>query len=138
MIDESHILAEASRKGHFSGAEISTTTDFNPTGKYRLKTMDVRLSKLGVKQKNEKMPMNIRKGMNAKNAQRKQKTITEAKEAGIILARPTAAATKGPIKKRDRGLKIASIGKNTRHGLVISKSEIAKYTSGKGHGKKRR
>ncbi|KAF5099484.1 hypothetical protein D0Z00_001616 [Geotrichum galactomycetum] len=137
LIKESHILAEAG----LSGVDISTGI----TGRARHKTLDLRLDELGLATaKTGQIPMNMRKGMVAKKAQRKERHIREAKEAGIVLARETKKEL--PLGKRDkskwreRGLKINSVGRETRNGLFISKSEISKYTgtsSGSGGGKRK-
>lgn len=130
LIKESHILAEAG----LSGVDISTGI----TGKARHKTLESRLNDLGVKKSKEgQIPMNMRKGMIAKSQERQATHIKQSREAGIILARPSKKVgekEKKPVK-RERGLKIASVGRETRHGLIISKSEIAKYS---GTGKKGR
>jgi hypothetical protein len=137
LIKESHILAEAG----LSGVDISTGI----TGRARHKTLDLRLDELGLAgAKTGQMPMKMRKGMVAKQAQRKERHIREAKEAGIVLARETKKEL--PLGKRDkskwreRGLKINSVGRETRNGLFISKSEISKYTgtsSGSSGGKRK-
>lgn len=129
LIKESHILAEAG----LSGVDISTGI----TGKARHKTLESRLDDLGVKRaKTQQMPMNMRKGMTAKQKERHERHVKNSREAGIVLAR--SEVSKAPKKqvKRERGLKIASVGRETRHGLIISKSEISKY-SGTGGGKKK-
>jgi hypothetical protein len=127
LINESHILAEANKEGHISGADVST--DLDPIGKARIKALEFRLQQAGAKKQHEKMPMNMRKGIIAKQKDRKEKHEAYAKEAGIVLARPSTNGVSKKPARRDRGLQIASVGKNTRHGLVISKSEIARYTS---------
>lgn len=133
MINESHILAEAAGSGkskHYSGADISM--GFDPIGKARLKALDSRLKSVGArtKEQKQKTPMNIQKGIIAKQKAVKERVEIHAKQAGIILARPGKPS--GITKKkarRDRGLKIAAVGKNTKHGLIISQREIAKFTS---------
>lgn len=140
LIQESHILAEAG----LSGVDISTGI----TGKVRHKTLDSRLDALGMKKaKAARNPMLVQQGMNAKQSQRKERRVTAAKEAGIVLARSETAKVKKPEnqKMRQRGLKINLVGKETRNGLVISKREIEKYSgtsgggsSGKKGGKRRR
>lgn len=131
LIKESHILAEAG----LSGVDISTGI----IGRARHKTMDIRMDDLGLKKvKPDRMPMNMRKGMTAKAKERHETHVRQSREAGIILARPAKVNDdKKKVRKRERGLKIASVGRETRHGLMISKSEIAKY-SGTGGGKKGR
>lgn len=135
LIKESHILAEAG----LSGVDISTGI----TGRARHKTLDLRLDDLGLATtKTGQIPMNMRKGMIAKKAQRKERHVREAKEAGIVLARETKKEL--PLGKRDkskwreRGLKINSVGRETRNGLFISKSEISKYTGTSSGGGKRK
>lgn len=137
LIKESHILAEAG----LSGVDLSTGI----TGKARHKTLQSRLDDLGLKKsKPETMPMNIRKGMVSKQKRRHENYVERAKEAGIILARPAKKSAgeeggKKRVVKRERGLKIASVGRETKHGLIISKSEIARYSgSGGGRGGRKR
>lgn len=128
LIKESHILAEAG----LSGVDISTGV----IGKARHKTLDSRMNDLGLKKLKEgQMPMKMRQALSAKQQQRKDRHVAQAKEAGIILARSATAKEPRKNVKRERGLKINSVGRETRHGLIISKSEIAKYTT---KGKSRR
>ncbi|CAN6674720.1 hypothetical protein TRVA0_062S00364 [Trichomonascus vanleenenianus] len=123
LISESHILAEANQH---SGADISL--DFDPIGKSRLKALDTRLKSLGAKQeKSQSMPMNMAKGIKQAQKTKQEKYTKHAREAGIILAKVSKDTSK-KTKKRDRGLKIASVGRNTRHGLIISQQEIARVT----------
>lgn len=135
MINESHILAEGREK--LSGADIST--DFDPIGKTRHKTLNSRIESLGGfadRNSKQRAPMNIQKGINAKKQERKEKQEKHAKEAGIVLARPTSSINKQTPVKRDRGLKIASVGKSTKHGLVISEKDRQKVTGAGGGGDK--
>lgn len=131
LIKESHILADAG----LSGVDISTGV----IGKARHKTLDSRLDDLGLKKKKEgQMPMKMRQALSAHQQKRKDRHVAQAKEAGIILARSaTAKESKKKPAKRERGLKINSVGRETKHGIIISKSEIAKY-SGTGGKKGRR
>ncbi|ODQ65514.1 hypothetical protein NADFUDRAFT_50796 [Nadsonia fulvescens var. elongata DSM 6958] len=130
LIKESHILAEHGNdpsSSGFSGVDLS----LQPMGKTRLKILESRIENLGAKSlKGDKMPMSVRKGIDAKNTDRRTKYEKHAKEAGIILSKPDFKnQEKKKIVKRDRGLKIQSIGRSTRGGLVISKEDIAKYTT---------
>ncbi|GME89846.1 unnamed protein product [Ambrosiozyma monospora] len=96
----------------------------------------------------ENMPMNVRKGMIKHKMERIAKYEKEAKEAGIVLAKTKkgefrniedrgvtsftdriGTGLKKNRKIRDRGLKITSVGRSTRNGLIISKDEAAKMTS---------
>lgn len=105
----------------------------------------------------EKMPMNVRKGMVQKHVGRISKHEAEARDAGTVLSRvrngefrridatytrdierrigrgtsAAASANSGSTgNARQRGLKIHSVGRTTRHGLKISASEIARVTGG--------
>lgn len=151
LLLESHILAN---KVEYSGADVTLQTlDFEePTGNARRRTLDSRLRNIsavnsstnGLPKALEKMPMSMRKGMVNSRDRKIAKYEQEAKDAGIILSKvkkgdlrninlgkgSTLASDRlGTGKKvdkrmRDRGLKIHSIGKSTRNGLIISKDEI--------------
>lgn len=125
-------------------------------GKARMKTLEQRLhnlSKINGHNKKinklEKVPMAIRKGMINKHLERITKYEQEAKEGGIVLSkvkkgqfRKIEATYKKDIErrigtsikskdmertsKRKRGLKINTIGRSTRNGLVVSKADIAR------------
>lgn len=125
LISESHILAEAN---DYTGADISL--DFDPIGKSRIKALDSRMHTLtGKTQKAQKMPMKMRQGVEAKRKERQDKKEKEAREAGIVLARK--AKVKKSTTKRDRGLKIASVGKSTGHGIVVSERDIQRIRNKK-------
>lgn len=140
-------------------------TDDSATGKARSRTMEMRLRELSATNgsetklnKLEKMPIQMRKGMVDKHLQRIKKHETEAREGGIVLSRVkrgqfrkidktyrndierrigTNIKKKESVvgKRRQRGLKIQSVGKSTRNGLVIAKHEIARINgSGSGSG----
>ena len=130
-------------------------------GKARLRTLEMRLKSLSRVNgdsrkidKLEKMPMNLRKRLVANHQRRIAKYEQEARDAGIVLSkvkkgefRKIGSSYKGDIekrigsgiknktaernKRRDRGLKINSVGKNTKHGLVISKEELRCVRAGK-------
>ncbi|KAK6461847.1 hypothetical protein DFJ63DRAFT_320140 [Scheffersomyces coipomensis] len=172
LLDESHILANSLQ---YSGADLTLQTiDYeDPTGNARKRALDSRLRKLaavnssseGLPKKLENMPMSMRKGMIRSRDMKVAKFEKEAKEAGIVLSKvkkgelrdlkagrgfTSSADRLGTGKKvtkviRDRGLKIASIGRSTRNGLVIPQSQIDKINNqgrrsnskGKGKGKRR-
>lgn len=164
LLQESHILAN---NLEYSGVDVTLDTlDFDaPTGKARKRTLDSRLRTIsainsstgGQPSKLEKMPMSMRKGMNKSRYLKVAKYEEEARNAGIILSKvkkgelrdissgkgTTLASDrlgtgKSKVKKnRDKGLKIHSVGRSTRNGLVISQSEIDRI-NGKGGNKKRR
>lgn len=160
LLQESHIL---SKQVEYSGADVTLQTlDYEePTGKARKKALTSRIRELssvnsstnGLPKKLEKMPMSMRKGMIQSREKKIAKYEQEAKDAGIILSKvkkgelrdldigrgSTFASDRlGTGKKqvqrvRDRGLKINSVGKSTRNGLVISAEEISRI-----NGKRRR
>lgn len=98
------------------------------TGKERRKYNMNKLETLGVKKsKPQKMPIQMRLGMDKKQKERDQKTLQEAKDIGIYdksLKHLYAAASKPKEqKKRDRGIG-SGIGKMKGSTLVLSKTEI--------------
>lgn len=139
--------------------------DTEVMGKARMRTLEGRLNNISslnkVKSaKLEKVPMNIRKGMINKHRERISTYEQEARDGGIILSkvkkgqfRKIDATYKKDIERRigtsikaddiernqrrQRGLKIHSVGKSTRNGLIISKEDIARINnSGNNHTKK--
>ncbi|SSD61044.1 related to Protein FAF1 [Saccharomycodes ludwigii] len=100
----------------------------------------------------ESMPMNVRKGMVKKHLDRIDKYEKFAKENGIVLSkngkkdgfRKIDTTYKKDIQKRigsgsnrniggsnrRTSLKINSVGKSTRNGLILSKAEIRKINGG--------
>ncbi|CCK72742.1 Faf1p KNAG_0L01220 [Huiozyma naganishii CBS 8797] len=125
-------------------------------GKARMKTLEARLRGVSSANgrdkkvnKLEKVPMHIRRGMIDKHTKRIAQYERDAAEGGIILSkvkkgqfRKIEATYKKDIErriggsirnkdlersaKRERGLRINSIGRSTRNGLVVSKDEIAR------------
>ncbi|CAK7904030.1 protein Faf1p [[Candida] anglica] len=163
LLQESHILA-GSNDMH-SGADLTLQTiDYEePTGKARKRTLDSRIRTLaatnsktgGLPKKLEKMPMSMRKGMIRSHDERVRKYEEEARNAGIVLSKvkkgerrslnlgkgSTLASDrigtgkKKEVRIRDRGLKISSVGRSTRNGLVISQVDIDRI-NGKGKSNK--
>lgn len=125
-------------------------------GKARMKTLEHRLRGLSKTNghdkkinKLEKVPMAMRKGMINKHVKRISKFEQDAADGGIILSkvkkgqfRKIEATYKKDIERRigssikskdeeraarrERGLKVNSIGRSTRNGLIVSKEEIAR------------
>ncbi|KAG5362356.1 hypothetical protein CJU90_5058 [Yarrowia sp. C11] len=133
LINESSILHSQAAQSSFSGADISFLDD-GPIGKARLKTLTSRIESLGGKhiplQKN--MPMLTRKMVNEKFQNKVKAEQQHAQEAGIILAKTAPVDNRFSIRKkkvvkRDRGLKINSVGKSTAGGIKLSKHEIRKF-----------
>lgn len=138
-------------------------------GKARSRTLEMRLGRLSrvngderKMSKLEKVPMQMRKGMVSKHVQRIERYEQDALDGGIVLSkvkkgqfRKIESTYKKDIErrigssikrkdemrntKRKRGLKIQSVGRSTRNGLIISKNEIARINGtnkGKPSGKK--
>ncbi|WPK24288.1 hypothetical protein PUMCH_001556 [Australozyma saopauloensis] len=162
LLSESHILAHHAEN---SGADLTLQTlDYEaPIGNARRRILDHRIRTVlatnsgtgGLPKTLEKMPMSIRKGMIQARDRRVADYEKEAKEAGIVLSKVKKGETrvldqgrgatlasdrlgsgkKRTNKMRDRGLRINSVGKNTRNGIRISQDEIDRINN---QGKKRR
>jgi len=113
------------------------------TGKNRIKALELRVQSLGGKDMTEqKMPMRVRKGMEAAKLKREQKRRKEAKEADTVLEKPTKKIKER--KTRDRGLG-PSVGRFKGGALVLSKRDVREIQGGprkestkSGRGMKRR
>ncbi|KAI2092137.1 pre-rRNA processing and 40S ribosomal subunit assembly [Ophidiomyces ophidiicola] len=122
LLSESHLLESAS--------------DLDPTGKTRHRAIDLRLQAAGASDSifsQKKMPMAHRKGMAAKAAKKEQTRRAEARENGIVLEKPTAAAkrtaagrsnNKNNNAKRDRGIGGPALGKFAGGTLRLSKRDV--------------
>ncbi|KAL6858435.1 hypothetical protein J3F83DRAFT_750796 [Trichoderma novae-zelandiae] len=104
LIAESHLLQTNKPTSLSSILSSSSTAQSEPktftSGRVRQKALDLRVQALGSKTsilKQEKMPMHMRKGINAAAVEREAKRRREAKESGVILEREA-----GKKKKRDR------------------------------------
>jgi hypothetical protein len=107
----------------------------NPTGKLRHKALDLRFQALGSKDSvfaQQKMPMNIRKGMVKKKGEREQKRRKDAKEGGVILEKEVR--TKKTIRKRDRGVDAPAVGNFKRGLLTLSGKDLRDIQSTRSHG----
>ncbi|ONH69329.1 Protein FAF1 [Cyberlindnera fabianii] len=130
-------------------------------GNARKHTINSRLKQLsGINStkdtKLEKMPISMRKGMVKSRQDKIAKYEQEARDGGIVLSH----VKKGEFRKiggsltiderigterrfRQKGLKINSVGRSTKNGLVISQRDIDRIngpppgTKGKGKGKRR-
>ncbi|CAI7645945.1 unnamed protein product [Penicillium pancosmium] len=112
LLKESHLLDSAD--------------DLAPTGKNRLKALDLRMQELGAKSSlyKQKMPDAHRRGINAKAASKDEKRRREAKENGIILERPSKVSKSNNNGRRERGVGGASIGKFSGGTLNLSKQDL--------------
>ncbi|KAH6611022.1 hypothetical protein Trco_001042 [Trichoderma cornu-damae] len=112
LLAESHLL-QTNRPLSLSAAlsttatKTTTSSSSSPaepkafsSGRIRQKAIDLRIQALGSKtsiHKQEKMPMHMRKGINAAAVERETKRRSEAKESGIVLEREA-----GKKRRRDR------------------------------------
>ncbi|KAL7820161.1 hypothetical protein V8C44DRAFT_73603 [Trichoderma aethiopicum] len=104
LIAESHLLQTNKPTSLSAILSSSSSAQSEPkafaAGRVRQKALDLRIQALGSKTsilKQEKMPMHMRKGINAAATERETKRRREAKESGVILERET-----GKKKKRER------------------------------------
>lgn len=104
LIAESHLLQTNKPTSLSAILSSSSSAQAEPkafaAGRVRQKALDLRIQALGSKTsilKQEKMPMHMRKGINAAATERETKRRREAKESGVILERET-----GKKKKRER------------------------------------
>ncbi|KAJ5183110.1 hypothetical protein N7492_000726 [Penicillium capsulatum] len=130
LLKESHLLDSAE--------------ELAPTGKNRLKALDLRMQSLGAKtslyDQQKKMPTAHRRGINAKAASKEDKRRREAKENGIVLEKPNKVTKSSNNGRRDRGIGGSSIGKFSGGTLNLSKQDLismksSKSRPGKGKGK---
>lgn len=170
LISESHILAAAGGNAAYytsatsGGAAASAPAEkLFSGGRVRRLTTDLRLQALGAKGsvlKQAKMPMNVRKGLEAAAAERENKRRREARENGVVLERRggggsaivgaggvggAAARGKGKGKRRgSRPVDLPAVGKLRGAELRISARDIrsvenlGRSPAGKGRHKRRR
>ncbi|KAJ5574121.1 uncharacterized protein N7459_008548 [Penicillium hispanicum] len=120
LLRESHLLESAS--------------ELAPTGKNRLKALDLRMQSLGAKSSlyaQSKMPTAHRRGIKAKAVAKEDRRRKEAKENGIILEKPNKV-TKSNTGRRERGIVGSSIGKFSGGTLNLSKHDLHSMQSSKG------
>ncbi|CCC12053.1 unnamed protein product [Sordaria macrospora k-hell] len=149
LIAESHILSAAGgNASHYlssAAAETEKNTRAFAEGRIRKKTTDMRMQALGAKGsvlEQEKMPMNMRKGINKAAETYEQKRRREARENGVILEKASGKGGKsggggrGGGKKRggDRAVDMPGIGKMRGAQLTISAREIRSMEASSGPG----
>ncbi|KAF5584232.1 swr1-complex 5 [Fusarium pseudoanthophilum] len=129
LLAESHLLAPA-----ISASGTTIAPKAFATGRTRQKATDLRVQALGSKvsiHKQEKMPMNMRKGIVAAAHSREAKRRREAKENGVILERETGKK-KG---RRDRGRDVAvdrpGVGRLKGAELRLSDKDIKSIEGGR-------
>lgn len=110
LINESHILS-ASNPFNSIGSRSSTANGGSGgktfvEGRTRTLTTDLRLQQLGSKEsilKQRRMPMGMRKGINAAKGAKEEKRRREARENGIILEKEDKGKGGGKRSKTRRG-----------------------------------
>ncbi|KAI1021629.1 hypothetical protein LB504_012872 [Fusarium proliferatum] len=129
LLAESHLLAPA-----ISASGTTIAPKAFAAGRTRQKATDLRVQALGSKvsiHKQEKMPMNMRKGIVAAADAREAKRRREAKENGVILERETGKK-KG---RRDRGRDVAvdrpGVGRLKGAELRLSDKDIQSIEGGR-------
>ncbi|KPM41541.1 hypothetical protein AK830_g5003 [Neonectria ditissima] len=122
LIAESHLLAPA-----LTAAGTLVAPKAFAAGRTRQKATDLRVQALGSKvsiHKQEKMPMNIRKGIVAAVGARETKRRREAKENGVILERETSKKPKRKERARDLAVDRPGVGRLKGAELRLSDRDI--------------
>ncbi|KAJ4309679.1 pre-rRNA processing and 40S ribosomal subunit assembly [Fusarium piperis] len=122
LLAESHLLAPA-----INGAGHAVAPKAFDAGRTRNKATDLRIQALGSKMsihKQEKMPMNMRKGIIAAADAREAKRRREAKENGVILERETGKKKGRRDRKRDFGVDRPGVGRLKGAELRLSDRDI--------------
>ncbi|KAK0389356.1 hypothetical protein NLU13_2931 [Sarocladium strictum] len=143
LISESHLLAP---KPTFTTNITTSTTSNEPklfaSGRTRRKATDLRLQALGSKgsiYKQEKMPMNMRKGMVAARALTEAKRRREAKENGVVLEREVGGKKVKRKVRRDDSVDMPGIGRMKGAQLRISERDVKSIENSRdAFGRKRR
>ena len=120
------LLAESHLLDPIAGGGVGGVRDLNPTGKNRHKALDMRIQALGSATsiyKQERMPMNHRKGIVRKAQNREEKRRKEAVEAGIVLEKRKGAKTER--KRRERLVGGPAVGKFRGGMLMLSRKDVA-------------
>ncbi|KAM0436833.1 hypothetical protein ACHAPT_002546 [Fusarium lateritium] len=128
LLAESHLLAPA-----INGAGNAVAPKAFAAGRTRNKATDLRIQALGSKisiHKQEKMPMNMRKGIVAAAGAREAKRRREAKENGVILERETGKKGRRE-RKRDLGVDHPGVGRLKGAELRLSDRDIRSIEGGR-------
>ncbi|KAM3506149.1 hypothetical protein MY10362_002535 [Beauveria mimosiformis] len=142
LLSESHLLTpshnNAASRSVFSssvvhggggggGSSSSSEPKVFASGRTRQKATDLRLQALGAKTsvlKQEKMPMNMRKGIVAAARMHEERRRREAKENGVILERSGGGKKKGSRARQERGVHGPGIGRMRGAELRISEGDV--------------
>ncbi|KAM0562251.1 hypothetical protein ACHAPJ_002697 [Fusarium lateritium] len=129
LLAESHLLAPALTASGNAVAPKSFAA-----GRTRQKATDMRVQALGSKlsiHKQEKMPMNMRKGIVAAADAREAKRRREAKENGIILERETSKKKGRRDRARDLAVDRPGVGRLKGAELRLSDKDIKSIEGGR-------
>ncbi len=142
LLAESHLLAPShGSSSPFASSVVHGNGGAEPkaftAGRTRQRATDMRIQALGSKTsilKQEKMPMNMRKGMVAAAGAREAKRRREAKENGVILERSASGGSgsgKGKKNSRDRGVGGPAVGRMKGAQLRISERDVKTIEGGR-------
>lgn len=128
LLAESHLLAPSRPSTNNAAAPKSFAA-----GRTRQKATDLRVQALGSKlsiHTQEKMPMNMRKGIVATANAREIKRRREAKENGIILERETSKKPRRS-RGRDSGVDRPGVGRLRGSELRLNERDVRSIESGR-------
>lgn len=145
LLAESHLLAPShGSTSPFASSVVHGNGAAEPkafaAGRTRQRATDMRIQALGSKTsilQQEKMPMNMRKGMVAAAGAREAKRRREAKENGVILERSAAGGSgagkgkKQQQRSRDRGVDGPGVGRMKGAQLRISERDVRSIEGGR-------
>lgn len=126
LLAESHLLNPTYRGASSPFSSGPAAPKSFDEGRTRHKAIDLRIQALGSKGsilKQEKMPMNIRKGKEAAATGREFKRRKEARENGIILERATTGK-KQRQRTKEKGLDGPGMGKFKGAQLTLNKRDV--------------
>lgn len=126
LLAESHLLNPTYRGASSPFSSGPAAPKSFDEGRTRHKAIDMRIQALGSKGsilKQEKMPMNMRKGKEAAAAGREAKRRKEARENGIILER-AATGKKQRQRTKERGLDGPGMGRFKGAQLTLNKRDV--------------
>lgn len=106
---------------------LNDQTSLTPTGKNRLRALDIRLQDLGSSSSayaQGRMPLSHRRGIQAKSILKEKERRKTAKENGIILEKAVTGSKKA-VGRRTRSVDTPSVGRFQRGMLTLSKNDIA-------------
>ncbi|KAI2637529.1 hypothetical protein GGS21DRAFT_483657 [Xylaria nigripes] len=130
LLAESHLFSSAATKDSGAAGDIT-----EHAGRNRHLATDLRLVALGSKSsihKQTKMPMSIRKGIQAAAEGREEKRRREARENGVVLERRDTGSALGKKRRKgaSRDIDAPAVGRMSGGMLKLSKKDIAEIEGG--------